>query len=906
MMADAVTRALDELSEHPTQHSQLKCFSYGRPVRGLFGFEWRDWQIKPTRLDPPHDEERLRLKLIAKRDMRADEEREGENNEKRYPELSPDLIKALSDISREHLRRSEQTEESAGVSRTTAPAGELPQGCFDPPDKRMCWCPDIVIFDDLSGDLRRVRFAAKPEIAALEPTINNRTNFDSSIVVVMKRLLEAGARLQKKPNAVPLEPLVICCIGGSLPEIRPFEAAEKTFWDCLYHDKELRTRTVIVLDVNDLREYENLAISSGLSWERTAQDAIAELIRSPRLRTLLEFSHLIIRFGVTGAIHITRQGEKAWAYQLYYDPIRDDRVWTETDTSGEVLGYAAVYAATLVQYFTNACFHRGEKPVLHDLAEAIADAIPTAIGRCQRLVQDGYGTPDDLEEIEISFPYRLFSKDPSSCMISSVTVPPLRSRSWSIASHASQGRTGIVARNIVRFGMRLALNQALPTHREFAEGWTRTLSKRFWSPGAIATEWQFEVKSAIEDDCVEVFRQFVRLPNRDGKAYLASILRGPGSEELLSAIEQQILTSVKSAKAIAKKKKFSDLDEYDQALSVIARDLEAELLPTISQLLRLPSPLDPRFSPTVAPIVELDKGFVLVDRREIEGIRAVQKLIKAHLDNVRDERDPTKHKPLSIAVFGPPGSGKSTAVKQIVKLFEEHPTKTELMKDAYNLAQFTKSDDLDKAFDEIVNAGAEHKVPIAFFDEFDARFNKEEWGWLKFFLSPMEDGRYRGKPVHTAIFVFAGGTSATYSQFCLENRPTTDPQVQEFGRAKGPDFVSRLRGFLNVVGINPADPDDDLYLIRRAIIVRATLVRIQDLHNDEEARIDPEMLRAILFVPHYVNGARSIRTLLEICSRSERKRVTNSALPLIHQLNMLTDGKAFLDLLTNVSADSLN
>jgi hypothetical protein len=64
------------------------------------------------------------------------------------------------------------------------------------------------------------------------------------------------------------------------------------------------------------------------------------------------------------------------------------------------------------------------------------------------------------------------------------------------------------------------------------------------------------------------------------------------------------------------------------------------------------------------------------------------------------------------------------------------------------------------------------------------------------------------------------------------------------------------------------------------------------------------MLRAILLVPNYKNGVRSLRMLLEVCSRGqEDHKVAKSALPVIQQLNMLVDGKAFLDLLNNVSAD---
>ena len=58
------------------------------------------------------------------------------------------------------------------------------------------------------------------------------------------------------------------------------------------------------------------------------------------------------------------------------------------------------------------------------------------------------------------------------------------------------------------------------------------LSERFWKRASIVTEWKFNVKSAIEDDCTKVFHQFVRLPKREGEEYLSSILEGPASDDL--------------------------------------------------------------------------------------------------------------------------------------------------------------------------------------------------------------------------------------------------------------------------------------------------------------------------------------------------------------------------------------
>lgn len=70
-------------------------------------------------------------------------------------------------------------------------------------------------------------------------------------------------------------------------------------------------------------------------------------------------------------------------------------------------------------------------------------------------------------------------------------------------------------------------------------------------------------------------------------------------------------------------------------------------------------------------------------------------------------------------------------------------------------------------------------------------------GWLKYFLAPMQDGAFKdGETMHPlgrAIFVFAGGTSSTFAEFAGGN-PDDHTPSHDFKDAKGPDFVSRLRG----------------------------------------------------------------------------------------------------------------
>jgi len=132
---------------------------------------------------------------------------------------------------------------------------------------------------------------------------------------------------------------------------------------------------------------------------------------------------------------------------------------------------------------------------------------------------------------------------------------------------------------------------------------------------------------------------------------------------------------------------------------------------------------------------------------------------------------------------------------------------------------------------------------VAFWDEFDS----QQYKWLQYLLAPMQDGAFQQgeltHPIGKCIFIFAGGTSATLADFGIkdpqtltarerrglsaEEREALSERYDGFKLLKGPDFISRLHGFLNVLGPNPReirqrqhlvpDPADITWPIRRAL-----------------------------------------------------------------------------------------
>jgi hypothetical protein len=280
-----------------------------------------------------------------------------------------------------------------------------------------------------------------------------------------------------------------------------------------------------------------------------------------------------------------------------------------------------------------------------------------------------------------------------------------------------------------------------------------------------------------------------------------------------------------------------------------------------------------------------------VDRSEIESYRSVRAVIAEYSRS-------TEAKPLSIAVFGTPGSGKSFGIVQVAQSVD-----TRLISDKieFNLSQFTSIDDLHDALHQVRDVGLGGKIPLVFWDEFDATLQGEPLGWLRYFLAPMQDGAFRQSqmvhPIGRAIFVFAGGTSSRMERFGQGDQKTFQSQ-------KGPDFMSRLKGYVDVLGPNPrAEQSEGHYPIRRAILLRSILERgYPQLFNKGALDIDHGVLRAFLQTKSYRHGARSLESIVATSRLSGETSYQRSSLPSEAQLEMHVDAREFLSLVERTDA----
>lgn len=324
---------------------------------------------------------------------------------------------------------------------------------------------------------------------------------------------------------------------------------------------------------------------------------------------------------------------------------------------------------------------------------------------------------------------------------------------------------------------------------------------------------------------------------------------------------------------------------------------------------KLPAKRSQKGGDEIGPFVRSEPSFLLpyasfgqlmtADRSELSSFFAIERLLHRYLNSERNWKTP-----LAIGVFGPPGSGKNYTVKELIRSVNRKLVDDTL---TFNLAQFETSAQLWQALRDVQDLVVAGKTPIAIFDEFDSSINNQKLGWLKYFLSPIQDGKfYDGSRTYNlgrSIMVFAGGTSHSYGDFIKAAETDKD-------QTKAPDFVSRLRGHLDIDPIEEPKIDareeqlEDDYAppnpiqFRRAVILRGLLHKnLPRIINPDTrvADIDEDVVRAFLEIPTFRHGVRSMEAILQMSNvAAVRDKLQKSSLPPFEQLDMHVNAKQFL------------
>ncbi len=277
--------------------------------------------------------------------------------------------------------------------------------------------------------------------------------------------------------------------------------------------------------------------------------------------------------------------------------------------------------------------------------------------------------------------------------------------------------------------------------------------------------------------------------------------------------------------------------------------------------------------------VNLKKGFCglrlfqignlrTTDPAEIAPVVTLQRVMDSYVSKESFNR------PLCIGVFGPPGSGKSFAVKEVAKVISKKYDLNPFEFFEFNLTQFSGPEEINSAIDLVRASVAKGKVPIAFWDEFDCPYRDQEFGYLRYFLPSMQDGvtyvhgipRYIGR----SMFVFAGGVKDSYDSLEAILHCSDPVFAKQVKGLKIPDFMSRLRVVVDIDGIGiPEDlfrdsaSDADLDELKRVLLKRAFIISHQMNNHWRKAARKTSGLLLRLLVAKYKFGARSIEAVIE-------------------------------------------
>ena len=298
------------------------------------------------------------------------------------------------------------------------------------------------------------------------------------------------------------------------------------------------------------------------------------------------------------------------------------------------------------------------------------------------------------------------------------------------------------------------------------------------------------------------------------------------------------------------------------------------------------------YSPTnQVPLARFNR-LILFDRQEIESFRNLYNTLSEYLAI-------TENKPLSIALFGLRGSGKSFAALHVA---DSASTGRKVRHLHFDLAQFTQLDDLLAAFHSIRDCALQGFVPFVYFNSFDTSFSGSQCGWLPYLLTPMASGNFSdhgiSRPIGQALFFFGATMVKDYEE--LQRRAERDTRNLTYTR----DFLSCLRGFVNMLGpdrVNHRDALDRLYPVRRAVIIRTLLeAREPNLKTGEKISINESVLNGLLLVPVYRHGIRSLKSIIAMSRLNGHRHFERAALPPPAQLDLHVDHHTFTKYMSGV------
>ena len=273
-----------------------------------------------------------------------------------------------------------------------------------------------------------------------------------------------------------------------------------------------------------------------------------------------------------------------------------------------------------------------------------------------------------------------------------------------------------------------------------------------------------------------------------------------------------------------------------------------------------------------------------IDRKEHESLRSIVDIAHERLQS--DLRQPT-----SFGVMGLPGSGKKFVAANLAR----HFASTANVKILNFNAKLIQQSDLPSLCHNIRDHTAQGLVTVVIFENFEAVFDSGSSQLLNNFLVLMRDGSFADRGHIHAI-----GHPLLF--FLVNQNPTLDiaqtPITRESREKSSFDetqLLDYLHGVVHISGPNQISPQDKVYPVRRALMLRNLLTkRFPHLVKDGNIKINDAVLHSLLLVPSYKHGLRSLDKIISTSRLSNRDQFDVSALPPEEQIQSHVDGKIFM------------
>lgn len=286
-----------------------------------------------------------------------------------------------------------------------------------------------------------------------------------------------------------------------------------------------------------------------------------------------------------------------------------------------------------------------------------------------------------------------------------------------------------------------------------------------------------------------------------------------------------------------------------------------------------------------------------VDRTEQESLGSI-------VDTMHERLESGISKPTCIGLIGPIGSGKKFSASS---LSEQVGERWPIRKLTYN-ARVMQLKELTNVCNTIRDNAAANFLTIVSFENFEGLLELDsplldEFSALMRYGAFKDDGHERSAGRCLLLFLAnqepamqAAATTPTPS--AAEFKRTLTMTSEFRGRADESALLDNLHGVINLLGPNQAGPGDKSFAIRRALMLRRLLTeRHPHLNVNGTIKIEDAVLHALLFVPTYKHGLRSLEKIISTSRLSGRAKFDVSALPPEEQIQLHADGKLFMGFL---------